>query len=57
MSIDRQILRPFGILSMLASLPILEASLMAAAAFFEEGGWRTGDQCRVARDVSRSQQL
>ena len=37
MSIDRQLLRPLGILSVFVSLPILEASLMAASAFFEEG--------------------
>jgi hypothetical protein len=37
MSIERQLLRPLGILSVIVSLPILEASLMAASAFFEEG--------------------
>jgi hypothetical protein len=37
MSIDRQLLRPLGVLSVLVSLPILEASLMAASAFFKEG--------------------
>jgi len=37
MSIDRQLLRPLGILSVFVSLPILEASLMAASAFLEEG--------------------
>ena len=37
MSIDRQLLRPLGILCVFVSLPILEASLMAASAFFEEG--------------------
>jgi hypothetical protein len=37
MSIERQLLRPLGILSVFVSLPILEASLMAAFAFFEEG--------------------
>src|SRR5262245_54061037 len=43
MSIDRQLLRPLGILSVFVSLPILEASLMAASAFFEEGdALRTG---------------
>ena len=43
MSIDRQLLRPLGILSVFVSLPILEASLMAASAFFEEGDTlRTG---------------
>jgi hypothetical protein len=36
MSIERQLLRPLGILSVCVSLPILEASLMAASAFFEE---------------------
>jgi hypothetical protein len=36
MSIDRQLLRPLGILSLFVSLPILEASLMAASAFFKE---------------------
>jgi hypothetical protein len=43
MSIDRQLLRPLGTLSLFVSLPILEASLMAASAFFEEGdALRTG---------------
>src|SRR5262245_52653507 len=37
MLIDRQLLRPLGILSVFVSLPILEASLMAASAFFAEG--------------------
>jgi len=37
MSIERQLLRPLGILSVFVSLPILEASLMAASAFFKEG--------------------
>jgi hypothetical protein len=37
MSIDRQLLRPLGILSVFVSLPILEASLMATSAFFKEG--------------------
>jgi hypothetical protein len=37
MSIDRQLLRPLGILSIFVSLPILEASSMAAFAFFKEG--------------------
>ena len=37
MLIDRQLLRPLGILSVFVSLPILEASLMAASAFFKEG--------------------
>ena len=37
MTIDRQPLRPLGILSVFVSLPILEASLMAASSFFEEG--------------------
>jgi hypothetical protein len=37
MSIDRQLLRPLGVLSVFVSLPILEASLMAASPFFEEG--------------------
>ena len=37
MLIDRHLRRPLGILSVFVSLPILEASLMAAFAFFEEG--------------------
>ena len=37
MSIDRQLLRPLGVLSALAALPILEAALMAAFAFVKEG--------------------
>src|SRR5215470_13430421 len=37
MSIDRQLLRPLGILSIFVSLPILEASSMAAFAFLKEG--------------------
>jgi hypothetical protein len=37
MSIDRQLLRPLGVLGVFVSLPILEASLMAASAFFGEG--------------------
>jgi hypothetical protein len=37
MSIDRQLLRPLGILSALAALPILEAGLLAASAFVREG--------------------
>lgn len=37
MSIDRQVLRPLGILSAFAALPILEAGLMAAFAFVKEG--------------------
>ena len=37
MSIDRRLLRPLGVLSVFASLPILEAGLMAAYAFFKEG--------------------
>jgi hypothetical protein len=37
MSIDRRLLSPLGVLSVSASLPILEASLMAAYASFKEG--------------------
>jgi hypothetical protein len=37
MSIGGQLLRPLGILSVFVSLPILEASLMAASAFYKEG--------------------
>jgi membrane-bound metal-dependent hydrolase YbcI (DUF457 family) len=37
MSIEPRLQRPLGVLSVLASLPILEASLMAAYAFFMEG--------------------
>jgi hypothetical protein len=37
MSVDQRLLRPLGILSVFVSLPILEASLMAAFAFFNEG--------------------
>jgi hypothetical protein len=36
MAIERQLLRPLGILSVFVSPPILEASLMAASAFFKE---------------------
>jgi hypothetical protein len=34
---ERKLFRPLGILSIFASLPILEASSMAAVAFFEGG--------------------
>jgi hypothetical protein len=37
MSIDRRLVRPLGVLCVFASLPILEAALMAAYAFFKEG--------------------
>lgn len=37
MSVDRRLLRPLGLLSIFVSLPILEAGVMAAFAFFEEG--------------------
>jgi hypothetical protein len=37
MSIDRRLLRPLGVLCVFVSLPILEAALMAAYAFFKEG--------------------
>ncbi len=37
MSIDRHLLRPLGLLSVFVALPILEASVMAAVAFFHEG--------------------
>ena len=37
MSFDRRFFRPLGVLSILVSLPIIEAGLMAASTFFRVG--------------------